>query len=81
MQIRAKNTRGHFIPFAIAVLVAVLGTVALFFLEFGTKQETAGDGISMITSAAADRAGAVVLPTANYKPEEQNRTSYFRILR
>ena len=68
-------------PFAIAVLVAVLSTVALFFLEFGTKQETARDGISMITSAAADRAGAVVLPTADYKAEDQSRTSYFRILR
>ena len=69
------------VPFAIAVLVAVLSTVALFFLEFGTKQEIARDGMSMITSAAADRAGAVVLPTVDYKAEDQNRTSYFRILR
>jgi hypothetical protein len=81
MQIRGKNTRGHFVPFAIAVAVAVLGTVALFFLEFGTKQEIASNGISMITSAAADRAGAAVLPTVEYKAEDQNRTSYFRILR
>ena len=81
MHIRRDNTRGHWVPIAIAVLVAVLSTVALFFLEFGTKQETAGDGINMITSAAADRAGAVVLPTVDYKAEEQNRTSYFRIPR
>jgi hypothetical protein len=81
MQIRGKTTRGHFVPFAIAVLVAVLSTAALFFLEFGTKQEIARDGMSMITSAAADRAGAVVLPTVDYKAEDQNRTSYFRILR
>jgi hypothetical protein len=81
MQIRRDHTRGHLVPVAIAVLVAVLSTVALFFLEFGAKHEVARDGVSMITSAAADRAGAIVLPTVDYKAEDQNRTSYFRILR
>ena len=66
MQIPRKNTRGDLVPFAIAVAVAVVGTVALFFLEFGTKEEVAGNGISMATSVAADRAGAIVRPTVDY---------------
>lgn len=81
MQAPKKNARGHLVPFVIAVAVAVVGTVALFFLEFGTKEEVARDGVSMVTSAAADRAGATALPTADYNAADQNRTSYFRILR
>jgi hypothetical protein len=65
MQIPKKNTRGSLVPFAIAVVVAVLGTAAFFVLEFGTKDEVAGDGISMVTSATADRAGATVRPTVD----------------
>jgi hypothetical protein len=65
MQIPRKNTRGSLVPFAIAVVVAVLGTAALFVLEFGTKDEVADNGISMVTSAAADRAGATARPTAD----------------
>jgi hypothetical protein len=81
MQTARKNTRGSLVPFAIAVVVAVAGTAALFFLEFGTKNEVAGDGISMVTSAAADRAGATALPTVDYNAADQNRSSYFRIVR
>jgi hypothetical protein len=65
MQIPKKNTRGSLVPFAIAVVVAVLGTAAFFVLEFGTKDEVAGNGISMVTSATADRAGATVRPTVD----------------
>ena len=63
MQIPGKNTRGAMVPVAIAVVVAVLGTAAIFVLEIGTKDERAGNGISMITSAAANRAGATARPT------------------
>jgi len=66
VQVSRKKTGGALVPFVIAVLVAVLGTVALFFLEFGTKEEVAGDGISMATSVAADKAGAIVRPTVDY---------------
>jgi hypothetical protein len=66
VQVSRKKTGGALVPFAIAVLVAVLSTVALFFLEFGTKEEVAGNGISMATSVAADKAGAIVLPTVDY---------------
>jgi hypothetical protein len=81
MQKPRKNTRGELAPFVIAVVVAVVGTAALFFLEFGTKDKVAGNGISMVTSAAADRAGATALPTADYNAADQNRPSFFRIMR
>lgn len=73
MQIPRNNARGARVPFAIAVVVAVLGTVALFVLELGTKDEVAGNGISMVTSAAADRAGATARPTANFSTADQAR--------
>src|SRR4051812_2505176 len=50
VQTPRKNAREALVPFVIAVVVAVLGTAALFFLEFGPKNEVAGDGISMVTS-------------------------------
>jgi hypothetical protein len=80
MQVAKKNTRGALVPFAIAVLIAVLGTAALFVLEFGSRGEVASNGINMVTSAAADRAGATVLPTVD-NVTDQNRSSYFRIVR
>jgi hypothetical protein len=68
------------IPFAIAVVVAVLGTAGLFFLEFGAREEVASNGISMVTAASVDRAGATVLPTVD-NATDRNRSSYFRIVR
>ena len=56
MQTPRKNTRGSLVPFVIAVVVAVVGTVAMFVLEFGTRDEVA-NGIGMVTSAGGcDRA-------------------------
>jgi hypothetical protein len=66
MQTARKNARGALVPFTIAVLIAVLGTAALFVLEFRTRDEIADNGISMVTSAAADRAGATARPTADF---------------
>jgi hypothetical protein len=80
-QLPKKNTRGTVIPFAIAVIVAVLGTAGLFLLEFGARDEVAGNGISMVTAASVDRAGATVLPTVDNVTADQNRSSYFRIVR
>ena len=81
MQMPRKNTRGTLIPFAIAVVVAVLGTAALFVTEFGAKEEVASNGINMVTAASADRAGATVLPTVDYPAADQKRSSLFRIIR
>ena len=59
-----ENTRGTLLPVAIATVVAVIGTAALFVLDLRTRDEAAGNGVSMITTAAAERAGATVHPTA-----------------
>ena len=80
MQTAKKNTPGALVPFAIAVVVAVLGTIALFVLEFGPKGEIAENGISMVTSAAADRAGATARPTVDNLVADQDRP-LFRIVR
>jgi hypothetical protein len=65
VQTPGNNARGALVPFAIAVVVAVLGTAALFVLEFGTKGEVAGNGIGMVTAASAERAGATLSPTVD----------------
>jgi hypothetical protein len=80
MQTPRKNTRGSLVPFVIAVVVAVVGTVAMFVLEFGTKDEVT-NGIGMVTSAAADRAGATARPTVDNVVTDQSRSSLFRIVR
>ena len=79
-QLAKKNTRGAVVPFTIAVIVAVLGTAALFLMEFGSRNEVAGNGISMVTAASVDRAGATVIPTVD-NATDKNRSSYFRIVR
>lgn len=81
MQTPRKNTRGSLVPFVIAVVVAVLGTGAFFVLEFGTRDEVTGNGIGMVTSAAADRAGATARPTVDNVVTDQSRSSLFRIVR
>ena len=80
MQTPRKNTRGSLVPFVVAVVVAVVGTAAMFVLEFGTKDEVA-NGIGMVTSAAADRAGATARPTVDNVVTDQSKSSLFRIVR
>jgi hypothetical protein len=66
-----NNTGGTLFPAAIAVVVAVIGTAALFVLEFRTKGEITGNGIGMVTTAAAERAGATAYPTARDSGADQ----------
>lgn len=80
MQTPRKNTQGSLVPFVIAVVVAVVGTVAMFVLELGSRDEVAS-GIGMVTSAAADRAGATARPTVDNVVTDQSRSSLFRIVR
>lgn len=47
-------------PVALAVIIAVVGTAAIFFMDFGPKNNVQPRGINMITAAAVDRAGATV---------------------
>ncbi|KJC51713.1 hypothetical protein UP10_12670 [Bradyrhizobium sp. LTSPM299] len=63
MQVRAFDTRGRLVPALATAIVAVLATAALILLEFTPRHDVRAAGPGMITSAAADRAGATVLPT------------------
>lgn len=58
-----RNTHRALVPVAIAVVVAVIGT-ALFAVELRTKDVVADNGISMITTAVVEKAGATAYPTA-----------------
>ena len=60
----SKETRGRLVPATAAAIIAVVGTVTLFFMAFGPANEVHSNGISMITAAAVDRAGATVTEAA-----------------
>lgn len=59
-----KNTRGALFPVLLAILIAVAGTAAMFLIEFRPNDDAARTGVSMISAASADRAGATAHPTA-----------------
>jgi hypothetical protein len=48
-------------PVIVAAIVAVVGTAAILFSDFGPGNDSQGSG--MITAAAASRAGAIVIPS------------------
>ena len=52
------------IPITVAFAVALAGTAAMFLIEFSPGNDFKPNGISMITAARADRAGATAHPTA-----------------
>ncbi|KWV53123.1 hypothetical protein AS156_09085 [Bradyrhizobium macuxiense] len=63
MQVRAFDTRGRLVPVLATAAVAVAATAALFLLEFNPPRNVRVGDPGMITTAAANRAGAIVLPT------------------
>ena len=63
MQGRAADTRGRLRPALATAAVAVLATAVLVILEFNPPRNVLKGEPGMITSAAANRAGATVLPT------------------
>ncbi|QPF85384.1 hypothetical protein IC762_03345 [Bradyrhizobium genosp. L] len=63
MQVRAADPRGRLVPMLAAAAIAVLATTVLFLFEFNPPRNVASGEPGMITSAAASRAGATILPT------------------
>jgi hypothetical protein len=51
------------VPAMTATAVAIVGLAMLFFTEFAPKNEPAPTGISMISTAVIEKAGATVFPT------------------
>ena len=63
MQAQRKDRRGDLIPVIVAAIVAVVGTGAILFNDFGPDNSPLGSGNGMITAAAVSRAGAIVIPS------------------
>jgi hypothetical protein len=62
MQIQRKDRHGDLIPVIVAATVAVVGTAAILFSEFGPANDSQGSSNGMITAAAVSRAGAIEIP-------------------
>jgi hypothetical protein len=56
----SKETRGNLVPVVLAAVIAVVGTVTLYFMAFGPTDDAQSKGITMITAAVVERAGATV---------------------
>ena len=63
MSTPVEGKRGGIAPVAVAVAVAVAGTAAMFLIEFRPNDDAGRNGVTMITAASADRAGATAHPT------------------
>ena len=63
MQTGSEPPRRNLVPALAAVVVALLSIAALLIAENDQRYETRSSGISMITTAVVERAGAIVLPT------------------
>ncbi len=64
MSNREKYSKRELVPVAAAVVLAVVGAASLYLTDFGPKSAAAQPGITMITTAVVERAGAIALPTA-----------------
>ena len=60
------------VPVTIAVVTAVVSSATLFFMEFISNNDFERHGVSMITTAVVERAGATALPT---EPPAERKTS------
>ena len=59
MHARSKDL----VPAIMAAAIAIVGLATMFFTDFVPKDEPERTGITMITAAVVERAGATVLPT------------------
>jgi hypothetical protein len=50
-------------PVIVAAIVAVVGTAAILFSDFGPGNDSQASGNGIITAAAASRVGAIVIPS------------------
>jgi len=64
MRMTGESNRGTMIPVIVAFAVALAGTAAMFLIEFRPGDDFERNGISMITAARADKAGATAHPTS-----------------
>jgi hypothetical protein len=63
MQFHSKSGRRELLPMAVAAAIALSGSLTLFLMDFGPNNDVQRGGLSMITAAVVDRAGATASPT------------------
>jgi hypothetical protein len=63
MHAQRKDRRGDLVPVIVATIVAVAGTAAILFNDFGPGNDSQGSGNGMITAATVSRAGAIEIPS------------------
>ena len=63
MSTPVEGKRSGLVPIATAIAIALAGTAAIFLIEFRPNDDAARNGVSMISAASADRAGATAHPT------------------
>jgi len=63
MSTPVEGKNGGLVPIATAIAIALAGTAAMFLIEFRPTDDAARNGVSMISAASADRAGATAHPT------------------
>ncbi len=63
MDARSQQQRAGFAPVIATAIVAIAGAAGFFFFALSPRTNLDHGGINMVTEAAAERAGATVLPT------------------
>ena len=59
-----RTRRGReLVPAGIVAAVALVGATVIYFMDFGPGTGVQLPGITMVTAASAERAGATVMPT------------------
>lgn len=69
MSTQGKKSLINVAPVAGAGIIAALGLGALFFMDFGPKNEIQPRPLTMRTASVVDRAGATTIPTQPDNPD------------
>jgi hypothetical protein len=63
LQTDRKDLPKAFVPATVAGVIAAIGTAGFLFIAFGPGNNLQGRGDGMISTAAANSAGATITPT------------------
>jgi hypothetical protein len=63
MSAHRKDRHPDLVPMLVAGLIAVVGSVVIFWMDFGPGADAPGGGDGMITSSVLSRSGAISSPT------------------
>ena len=63
MSAHRKDRHGDLVPVIIAGLIALVCSVSMYWMDFGSGADAQGSGNGMITASVLSRAGAAALPT------------------